>query len=128
MFNQSEYHKKWINRPGNKEKRKIQNRTWRLKNRERLNSYLVDYLKRTGKNYYKKRTGLSLVEIHRRITKKLGTPKLCDICKTDKASKYEWSNKDHKYSENTGDWKRLCTSCHKNYDRRYNGIKVYSEK
>ena len=37
--------------------------------------------------------------------------------KTDE-KKYEWSNKDHKYSLKREDWQRLCTSCHIKYDKQ----------
>lgn len=55
-------------------------------------------------------------EIHRRIEKKLGKPKLCDICKTTTAKKFEWANKKHTYKEDVSDWLRLCTKCHRNFD------------
>lgn len=45
------------NRYKNKEKRKLYLREWRKKNRERLNKYLSDYLKRTGNKYTYKPKG-----------------------------------------------------------------------
>ena len=55
-------------------------------------------------------------QLHRWIDLKLGKPKFCDQCKSTKKKKYEWANIDHKYKRNLKDWKRLCTSCHRNYD------------
>lgn len=65
---------------------------------------------------------------HERIEKQLGVPKYCEICKRSDKKKYEWSNKDHKYSLNLKDWQRLCTSCHRKYDMKYNGLKIYTQK
>ena len=109
-------------------KRKEYFKNWRLKNRDRLNKYLVSYLNKTGKKYHKKRIGDSLVTIHRKIEKKLGTPSYCEHCKRTDKSKYEWSNKDHKYKLDNKYWQRLCTSCHCIYDRKFNNKKTYLEK
>jgi len=54
--------------------------------------------------------------IHARIEKQLGIPKYCEHCKRTDKNKYEWANKDHKYSLAIQDWMRLCTSCHRKYD------------
>lgn len=62
--------------------------------------------------------------LHRWIANKKGRPKKCEQCKTTKAKKYEWANKDHKYSRNLEDWMRLCTSCHRKYDIENNNYKV----
>lgn len=59
---------------------------------------------------------------HTRIEKKYGTPSYCEICKKTDKKKYEWANTDHKYVLKREFWRRLCTSCHKKYDIRHNGI------
>lgn len=111
-----------------KEKRRKWLKEWRLKNRKKLNEYLLNYLKKTGKCYYKKRDGKFLVSIHDWVRKRLGIPMKCSICGTkDKNKRYCWSNKDHKYRRNLNDWQRLCSSCHCEYDRKFNRIKTYLE-
>lgn len=54
--------------------------------------------------------------IHHWIANLLGRPTKCDICGTTTAKKFEWANKDHKYSRKKEDWMRVCTSCHRRYD------------
>ena len=79
-----------------------------------------------GKNHFnwKGNKNLGYQSKHNRIRLKYGEPNYCEICgKTDK-KKYEWSNKDHKYSLKKEDWQRLCSSCHKKYDIEYNNTRV----
>ena len=64
---------------------------------------------------------LKYVGRHQRIAKLLGKENYCEICKSTTKSRYQWSNKDHKYSLNPNDWQRLCVSCHQKYDREHNG-------
>jgi len=59
---------------------------------------------------------IKYLAIHQRIKNQLGTPNYCEFCKRTDRKKYEWSNKDHKYTLNLSDWQRLCTSCHQKYD------------
>lgn len=66
---------------------------------------------------------IGYVQKHKRITKKLGSPSYCEHCKRTDRKKYEWSNKDHKYSLNITDWQRLCTACHQKYDIKFNNYK-----
>jgi hypothetical protein len=101
---------------------------WRNKNRKRLNKYLLNYLKKTGKKYYTKEKSRFLVSIHHWVEKRLGTPMKCSICGTEKKRVYHWSNKDHQYKKNLNDWQRLCPTCHREYDRKFNDIKTYLEK
>ena len=111
----------------NKEHRKEYQRLWRIKNRKRLNEYLKNYLIRTGKNYAKENAS-QLVCLHNWIEKMLGTPMRCSICGTTKKRRYQWSNIDHKYTKDLEKWQRLCPTCHREYDRKYNGTKTYLEK
>lgn len=60
------------------------------------------------------------IALHNWIRLKLGKPNKCEICKTIKAKKYEWANKDHLYKRNKNDWIRLCTKCHRRYDYENN--------
>lgn len=57
---------------------------------------------------------------HRKIEQKLGKPKYCEHCKRTDKKRYDWANKDHKYSEKIEDWIRLCRSCHIQYDIKFN--------
>jgi len=57
---------------------------------------------------------------HRKIEQKLGKPKYCEICKRTDRKRYDWANKDHKYSENIKYWMRLCRACHIQYDIKFN--------
>lgn len=56
------------------------------------------------------------IAIHRRIEVRYGKQNYCEICKRTDKKKYEWSNKDHKYSLKKEDWQRVCVSCHRKYD------------
>lgn len=59
--------------------------------------------------------------LHEWVRKHFGTPAMCESCQTIVAKKYEWSNKSGKYLRDRSDWQRLCTSCHRKYDRRKGG-------
>lgn len=58
--------------------------------------------------------------VHRWIEKHLGSPRKCEECKRTDKKKYEWANKDHKYRRVIGDYRRLCTSCHRKHDIKIN--------
>lgn len=61
------------------------------------------------------------VKIHKYIKKEKGTPSFCEVCGTnDESKRYEWSNKDHKYSLNLSDYVRMCSYCHWHYDNENN--------
>lgn len=49
-----------------------------------------------------------------------GEPKICQVCGTVKAKKYEWANIDHKYRRVLEDFIRMCTKCHRKYDIEHN--------
>ena len=57
---------------------------------------------------------------HRWVSQQLGSPKYCEHCKRTDKKKYEWANKDHKYRRKLEDYVRLCTSCHRKYDIKFN--------
>jgi hypothetical protein len=50
-----------------------------------------------------------------------GEPKKCEDCgTTDEKRVYHWSNIDHKYRRVLSDFRRLCPSCHKKFDLKFN--------
>jgi len=57
--------------------------------------------------------------IHTAIAAVYGKPNACEICKGENKSKrFEWSNKDHKYTLLRKDWQMLCATCHRQWDRK----------
>ena len=56
------------------------------------------------------------VGLHDWVQSRLGKPRKCEHCKTEKAKKFEWANISRKYKRDLSDWIRLCTSCHRLYD------------
>lgn len=54
--------------------------------------------------------------LHTKIIKMWGKASKCDLCNTNETYRYEWSNKDHKYSLIREKWWELCTKCHRKYD------------
>jgi len=45
-----------------------------------------------------------------------GSPKICEICGTTTAKRYEWANISGEYKRDLNDYIRLCASCHRNFD------------
>ncbi len=110
-------------------KRKEYLKNWRKKNREKHNEYLRNWYQENEVSYYKKRKGESISSIHKWVEKKLGKPTRCSFCLTiDEKKRYCWANIDHSYKKNLADWIRLCSSCHCEYDRKFNGKKTHLEK
>ena len=58
--------------------------------------------------------------IHMWIERKLGKPHFCEHCgdRSLKHRQYQWANLNHKYSRKLSDWRRLCTHCHRIYDKQ----------
>ena len=65
---------------------------------------------------------------HNWMVRKYGKPKYCEICKRTDKKQYDWSNKYHTYKRNREDWQRLCCSCHRDYDIKFNNYKKYVKK
>lgn len=63
---------------------------------------------------------------HYWIKRNFGKADRCDNCHIKDSSRYEWSNKNHKYNLVRGEWQRLCKSCHSNYDIQ-NGLITYKK-
>jgi hypothetical protein len=57
-----------------------------------------------------------------------GKPSKCEHCEREDKKKYEWANIDHKYARKIEDYIRLCTSCHRLYDIKYNGYQKNGNK
>lgn len=51
--------------------------------------------------------------LHLWVEKQLGKPKICVLCKTTSAKRFEWANISGEYIKDTSDWRRLCPSCHR---------------
>lgn len=60
--------------------------------------------------------------IHYWVRVTLGEPTECELCgdKNRHKKHYHWSNKNHLYKRSKEDWQRLCVSCHRIYDKKYN--------
>ena len=60
--------------------------------------------------------------VHGWVRRQLGTPTKCEHCNKDGLTgrKIGWANVDHTYKRNLDDWIRLCPSCHRKYDYKYN--------
>ena len=61
--------------------------------------------------------------LHDWVKRYLGEPRYCVICHSYKKKKYEWASISKLYKRDLSDWKRLCTSCHRNFDGH--GYKVW---
>ena len=75
-----------------------------------------------NKNWKGERVGY--FALHSWLQRKLGNPQNCEHCRKNNKLKYEWANKDHSYKRNISDYIRLCTSCHRKYDYKFNNIKL----
>lgn len=75
----------------------------------------------THKNW--KGDEVSYTGIHKWVVKWKGTPNCCEQCGTTTAKKFEWANVDHEYRRVLEDYIRMCTPCHRNYDKS-RGIKI----
>ena len=66
--------------------------------------------------------------IHTAVRAVWGKPKKCELCHgKNKAKRFEWSNKDHKYSPLKKDWRQLCSICHRRYDRAMFGYITWNK-
>lgn len=54
--------------------------------------------------------------LHRWVSRRLGSPRNCDNCGSEKEKKYEWANLSGEYLRDESDWARLCASCHQLID------------
>lgn len=79
----------------------------------------------TGDNNYQwKGDDVGYVSIHEWVSRWKGKPNVCSSCgSSSQERKYEWANIDHKYRRVLEDYIRMCTSCHRQYDKD-RGIKI----
>ncbi len=68
-------------------------------------------------NYLWKGEKVSYLALHSWVSRWKGKPSKCEVCGTETAKKYEWANIDHKYRRVLEDYLRMCTRCHRNYDK-----------
>lgn len=65
--------------------------------------------------------------LHYKINKLFGKPDECEFCGESLNNKpIEWANKSGSYTEDRGDWLKLCKKCHWNYDEQYK--RMYSDE
>jgi hypothetical protein len=57
--------------------------------------------------------------LHNWIRKNFGRAIKCERCGCVENKRYDWSNKDHKYSRNRKDWQMMCRGCHQKYDYKF---------
>jgi len=54
---------------------------------------------------------------HNRVEAERGTPKFCEVCgSSDSTKRYEWASLTKNYSD-VMDYKRMCKTCHVNFDK-----------
>ncbi len=75
-------------------------------------------------SFHWKGNNVKYAGLHRWVSKWLGKPELCSVCGDENAKRYEWANVDHKYRRILEDYIRMCTRCHREYDRDVLKIKV----
>lgn len=57
--------------------------------------------------------------LHAWVKRHKGKPKKCEMCNKyiSDLRKIHWANIDHKYHRDLNNWIRLCSECHKKYDK-----------
>lgn len=64
--------------------------------------------------------------LHLRVQTLRGKPQKCESCGCDEKHKtYEWANLTGQY-DNPSDYKRMCGSCHKRFDRIHLNLGAYA--
>jgi len=63
--------------------------------------------------------GVGYHPLHAWVSRKLGKPSFCEICKKSDKKNYEWANISGEYKRDLSDWKRLCVSCHMKFDGQH---------
>lgn len=65
---------------------------------------------------------------HTAIAAVYGKPNKCESCHgKNKSKRFEWSNKDHKYTLHRSKWWMLCATCHRRYDRKKFGWNTWNK-
>lgn len=55
--------------------------------------------------------------IHQWVRRVWGQPSVCDQCGPGKGTRFEWALKSGKLSRIREDWMRLCSACHRAFDK-----------
>lgn len=63
---------------------------------------------------------VGFVALHLWVAKHRGRPSCCEHCHRTDCKRFEWANVDHRYRRVLSDYIRLCTSCHRIYDIKFN--------
>jgi len=63
--------------------------------------------------------------LHKWIVKYYGKADHCEICGTEKAKAYDWSNISGEYKRDRKDWEMLCRRCHMIKDGRIEKCKKF---
>lgn len=66
--------------------------------------------------------------LHDWVSRRLGNPKKCDICKTTDNVRFQWSNISRLYKRDLLDWRRLCLKCHRRSDLNKPGASLVFRK
>ena len=83
---------------------------------------------RGQKNHMWKGDAAGYAAFHYRMTTLRGQPKKCEECGTDDPEKgYEWASISGDFA-NPDDYRRLCRSCHHNYDETYRNLGAYAQQ
>lgn len=71
------------------------------------------------KNYNWKGDEVGYRSLHFWVIKKLGRPDTCEFCGITglRGMKIQWANVSQEYRRDITDWVRLCSTCHKFYDK-----------
>ena len=59
------------------------------------------------------------IALHQWVSKNLGKPQHCAVCKSTEKKMYHWANISRAYKRELSDWIRLCVSCHWKFDRGF---------
>ena len=66
--------------------------------------------------------------IHTAVATVWGKAKRCEICYgANKSKRFEWSNTKHTYTLERKDWRELCATCHRRYDRATFGVRTWNK-
>ncbi len=96
-----------------------------LKDRKRLSERMKGKTGKLGHHWLGEKVGM--VGVHLWLRRIYGTPKLCEKCgTTDKNKIYDWACKNHNYIRRRNSFLRMCRSCHRKHDIKYNNYRVLS--
>jgi len=92
-------------------------RKFSIETRKKMSKAQTGVVKPRGKDSPSwKKDDLTYTGVHARIRREFGEAIICEHCGTTTAKRYDWANKDHKYSLDKKDWMQLCRGCHQKYD------------